>query len=172
MFWIQTAPLQLEAFADRCCCLNRITTNIFENIVGICLFKCRNLFSCASICLLLVFVDPLVCGKSNKLMNEHGLYHILSVWKLFPRTYCKTTLRLRHHRSHVTRYVSIITILLCILNMRKAGPVPQILLDTWNFLSMGFCVQTHNNCVALVRERTIPTERPPRVTEVSANFCD
>jgi hypothetical protein len=27
------------------------------------------------------------------------------------------------------------------------------------------------NSVALVRERTIPTERPPQVGEVSANFC-
>jgi hypothetical protein len=27
------------------------------------------------------------------------------------------------------------------------------------------------NSVALVRERTIPTERPPLVDKVSANFC-
>jgi hypothetical protein len=27
------------------------------------------------------------------------------------------------------------------------------------------------NSMALVRERTIPTERPPPVGEVSANFC-
>ena len=27
------------------------------------------------------------------------------------------------------------------------------------------------NSVALVRERTIPTDRPPSVGEVSANFC-
>jgi len=27
------------------------------------------------------------------------------------------------------------------------------------------------NSVALVRERTIPTERPPPVGEISANFC-
>jgi len=27
------------------------------------------------------------------------------------------------------------------------------------------------NSVALVRKRTIPTERPPPVGEVSANFC-
>jgi len=27
------------------------------------------------------------------------------------------------------------------------------------------------NSVALVRTRTIPTERPPSVGEVSANFC-
>jgi hypothetical protein len=30
---------------------------------------------------------------------------------------------------------------------------------------------TKLNSVALVRERTIPTERPPPVGEVSANFC-
>ena len=30
---------------------------------------------------------------------------------------------------------------------------------------------TLTNSVALVRERTIPTERPPPVGEVSANFC-
>jgi hypothetical protein len=29
----------------------------------------------------------------------------------------------------------------------------------------------NNNSVALVRERTIPTERPSLVGEVSANFC-
>jgi hypothetical protein len=29
----------------------------------------------------------------------------------------------------------------------------------------------NNNSVALVRERTIPTERPPLVGEVSANLC-
>jgi hypothetical protein len=28
-----------------------------------------------------------------------------------------------------------------------------------------------DNSVALVRKRTIPTERPPLVGEVSANFC-
>jgi hypothetical protein len=31
--------------------------------------------------------------------------------------------------------------------------------------------QTKPNSVALVREQTIPTERPPPVGEVSANFC-
>ena len=30
---------------------------------------------------------------------------------------------------------------------------------------------TKLNSVALVRTRTIPTERPPPVGEVSANFC-
>jgi len=32
-------------------------------------------------------------------------------------------------------------------------------------------VKKKKNSVALVRERTIPTERPPPVGEVSANFC-
>ena len=31
--------------------------------------------------------------------------------------------------------------------------------------------RAQKNSVALVRERTIPTERPPPVGEVSANFC-
>jgi hypothetical protein len=32
--------------------------------------------------------------------------------------------------------------------------------------------RTHKtNSVVLVRKRTIPTERPPHVGEVSANFC-
>jgi len=31
--------------------------------------------------------------------------------------------------------------------------------------------KTKLNSVALVRERTIPRERPPPVGEVSANFC-
>jgi hypothetical protein len=35
-----------------------------------------------------------------------------------------------------------------------------------------FLLQTKLNSVALVRERTIPTERPPPVGEVSANFCE
>jgi hypothetical protein len=31
---------------------------------------------------------------------------------------------------------------------------------------------TKKNSVALVRKRTIPTERPPLVSEVSANFSE
>jgi hypothetical protein len=31
--------------------------------------------------------------------------------------------------------------------------------------------KTKKNSVALVRERTIPAERPPLVGEVNANFC-
>jgi hypothetical protein len=33
------------------------------------------------------------------------------------------------------------------------------------------CTNYNLNPVALVHERTIPTERPPPVGEVSANFC-
>ena len=34
-----------------------------------------------------------------------------------------------------------------------------------------YCIEMYKNSVALVRERTMPTERPPPVGEVSANFC-
>ena len=37
--------------------------------------------------------------------------------------------------------------------------------------NIGFGVQISGNSVALICERTIPTERPPPVGEVSANFC-
>jgi hypothetical protein len=33
-------------------------------------------------------------------------------------------------------------------------------------------INNNNNSMALVRERTIPTERPPHVGEISANFAD
>jgi hypothetical protein len=39
----------------------------------------------------------------------------------------------------------------------------------FNWLSLRS--STKLNSVALVRERTTPTERPPPVGEVSANFC-
>ena len=58
---------------------------------------------------------------------------------------------------------------------------------TWNWRRIGFSetgtkkdtfITKHKsyfltklNSVALVRERTIPTERPPPVGEVSAHFC-
>jgi hypothetical protein len=41
-----------------------------------------------------------------------------------------------------------------------------------NFCSdIFYLFKTKLNSVALVRKRTIPTERPPLVGEVSANFC-
>jgi len=48
--------------------------------------------------------------------------------------------------------------------------------DTFRAFYLGLHVshakkQTKLNSVALVRTRTIPTERPPPVGEVSANFC-
>ena len=39
-----------------------------------------------------------------------------------------------------------------------------------NFLTSSVTI-TQKNSVALVRTRTIPTERPPPVGEVGANFC-
>jgi len=41
-----------------------------------------------------------------------------------------------------------------------------------DFLIWTIRVFRYANSVTLVRERTIPTERPPPVGEVSANFCE
>jgi hypothetical protein len=38
-------------------------------------------------------------------------------------------------------------------------------------LCMSINKKTKKNSVALVRKRTIPTERPPLVGEISANLC-
>jgi hypothetical protein len=40
-----------------------------------------------------------------------------------------------------------------------------------NFRSKDIFIPVMLNSMALVRKRTIPTERPPLVGEVSANFC-
>jgi hypothetical protein len=58
-------------------------------------------------------------------------------------------------------------------NLEEGGG-GQVLEDhCWNSVPLFFQnSDTHlTNSVALVRERTIPTERPPLVGEVSAKFC-
>jgi len=47
--------------------------------------------------------------------------------------------------------------------------VPRLI--KWSFASTSHAPLWVMNSVALVRTRTIPTERPPPVGEVSANFC-
>ena len=49
--------------------------------------------------------------------------------------------------------------------------IPLILIAPHIHSVMLLKTKTKLNSVALVRERTIPTERPPPVGEVSANFC-
>ena len=43
-------------------------------------------------------------------------------------------------------------------------------LDVKQMVNYKIIIKTKLNSVALVRERTVPTERPPPVGEVSANF--
>jgi len=58
---------------------------------------------------------------------------------------------------------------------QNAGPSHDIKTDNSSFerAEQFKCLEKtlKKNSVALVRERTIPTERPPPVGEVSANFC-
>jgi hypothetical protein len=42
----------------------------------------------------------------------------------------------------------------------------------FTILHLSVALKSSHNSVALVRVRTIPTERPPFVDEVSANFCE
>jgi hypothetical protein len=67
------------------------------------------------------------------------------------------------HETSFLQPIIILSILFCILNI------------FWLYLYMCECVYIYiyiykKNSMALVRERTIPTERPPPVGEVSANF--
>jgi hypothetical protein len=58
---------------------------------------------------------------------------------------------------------------------RKTGKNNRINEDITEILQINTTYQpklkTKLNSMALARERTIPTERPPPVGEVSANFC-
>ena len=49
-------------------------------------------------------------------------------------------------------------------------PTDDIIVEAFN-VATRTVANKQTNCVALVRERTIPTERPPPVGELSANFC-
>jgi hypothetical protein len=48
---------------------------------------------------------------------------------------------------------------------------PETGLDSFNIGQYKQIRLQKTNSVASVRERTIPTERPPLVSEISANFC-
>jgi hypothetical protein len=43
--------------------------------------------------------------------------------------------------------------------------------DTSTMIAYTYVVIVTSNAVVIVRQRTIPTERPPLVGEVSTNFC-
>ena len=47
-----------------------------------------------------------------------------------------------------------------------------VVVDSSFIIYLNIYIKLHINSVAIVRERTIPTERPPPVGEVSANFAD
>jgi hypothetical protein len=59
-------------------------------------------------------------------------------------------------------------------NIEVKRPVRTLYFYMFEFVLLihfGLFFDKNKNSVALVRERTIPTERPPPVGEVSANFC-
>jgi hypothetical protein len=91
------------------------------------------------------------------------------------------------HLILLVKYIIVIIMIICLYGVDR-GNLPKYIwsmglnIKFLNMKYLNFCqyiyrkackifVCTKLNSVALVRERTIPTERPPPVGEVSANFC-
>ena len=72
------------------------------------------------------------------------------------------------HYSYVHTYANISSNIphICAIHSLTEDAIAVSLTDVNYYTKL-----TKLNSVALVRERTIPTERPPPVGEVSANFC-
>ena len=70
--------------------------------------------------------------------------------------------------NKLLKQISVIAIL------KNLGNNAQRASKKWKsmiYLEFNWRMPKKKNSVALFRERTIPTERPPPVGEVSANFC-
>jgi hypothetical protein len=79
-----------------------------------------------------------------------------------------------HHGHCGTRNVKPVTCFIsgdpsvwAVENSSRLRPPVYCDLPYWNIKKLNWKI----NSLAWVRERTIPTERPPLVCEVSANFC-
>jgi len=77
------------------------------------------------------------------------------------------------HTSQVSSEVSLNWILCWLYSALDDGFVVSLKHGMWNTSNCEHYIELKLklNSVALVRERTIPTERPPLVGEVGANFC-
>jgi hypothetical protein len=82
---------------------------------------------------------------------------------------------------HFTRFVTVLTLFLKLLGLQKRVPkaasarswFPSCMANLQSnicFVIVQRCGSTPYSSVTSVRKRTIPTERPPLVSEVSANF--
>jgi hypothetical protein len=60
----------------------------------------------------------------------------------------------------------------CLQQRLPQIPFPDVASNGHGYMDPRYTItETKQNSVALVRKRTIPTERPPLVGEVSANLC-
>ena len=84
----------------------------------------------------------------------------------FAESKCSRVFQFHCDANDFPDFLVIIGIFLICREIKKVCVAVRMLCDVE-------CVKvfTKLNSVALVRERTIPTERPPPVGEVSANFC-
>jgi hypothetical protein len=108
------------------------------------------------------------------LTHSEGIWYLLSsanafiISPILPLTLLLTGL-LYNLRLHNVNCITTIEELAC-----RAKCQEQISTDLIHLTedrSYIYNNNNNNNSVALVLERTIPTERPPLVGEVSANFC-
>jgi hypothetical protein len=81
----------------------------------------------------------------------------------------------RSFPQHIARIASLLCFLLCGFETKRNDPWG---VEQWSqpvgrmwFASDLYAKQTKTNSMVWVRERTIPTERPPLVGEAIANFC-
>jgi len=136
-----------------------ILTNLFLRNHD--LWKRRKIYYCATVLMYVLFF----CGVEAQ---RGPLPHFWDFWithndavgrtPLDEWSASRRALYLTTHNTH-NRQTS----------MPPVGFEPTISAGKRPYTGTGFKLKL--NSVALVRERTIPTERPPPVGEVSANFC-
>jgi len=102
-------------------------------------------------------VRGLKYGGKSRHLRKSGMYESATTWSVG-----------RSKRKPHSRYLIFNR---QTFHVQSAKSLASVLHNnnTVNYSISSYCSKL--NSVALVRTRTIPTERPPPVGEVSANFC-
>jgi len=150
---------------------------VLPTVVRRCVW-CRNL------------VNEKAMARVGRLHHTKNNIKAEKTWKYFPRTYVAfMTLKANfaYNLHEVTILPNALCSLICYYILTHAVFLPQVrvIFDVMTSICLmlnhrrptelrawPYPISTQKkNSVALVRTRTIPTERPPPVGEVSANFC-
>ena len=127
--------------------------------------------------------ECVACLKYSVLIFVEKIYIKCNIWRVAVRPSYIQDARFLKVKLHMAitmvakRHSQNLKIRISLTEERAVGVRGRIIIHGWIFnvkSSYGRTVYETKlklNSVALVRERTIPTERPPPVGEVSANFC-